>query len=111
MSNHLFFYLQIKSKKTIIFFICVKSCHTAGVILLRNHKKTGIMNEVNFINYLLLAFFVAGTFYVTRIVAKEVCDDFQRYMRPFKRLMRRCLLRMVHGVLSFFRTFSINTAA
>lgn len=79
--------------------------------MLRNHKKRGIMNEVNFINYLLLAFFVAGTFYVTRIVAKEVRDDFQRYLKPVKRLMRRYLLRFVHEVLSFFRAFSIRTAS
>ena len=69
------------------------------------------MNEVNFINYLLLAFFVAGTFYVTKIVAKEVCDDFQRYIKPVKRLMRRYLLRVVHEALSFFRTFSIRTVS
>lgn len=67
------------------------------------------MNEVNFINYLLLAFFVAGTFYVTLIVAKEVCDDFQRYLKPVKRLMRIYLSRFAHDTLSFLRTFSIHT--
>lgn len=66
------------------------------------------MNEVNFISYLLLAFFVAGTFYVTLIVAKEVCDDFQQYLRPFKRLMRRYLSRFAHYTLSLLRTFSIH---
>ena len=73
--------------------------------MLRNHKKRGIMNEVNFINYLLLAFFVAGTFYVAFVVAKEVRDDFQRYIKPIMRLMRRYLSRIVLEILSFFRTF------
>lgn len=62
------------------------------------------MNEVNFISYLLLAFFVAGTFYVVRIVVREVYDDFSRYMKPFKRLLRRYLLRFMHEKSSFLRT-------
>ena len=66
------------------------------------------MNEVNFINYLLLAFFVAGTFYVTSIVAKEVCDDFSRYLKPVKRLMRRQLSRLMHDASSFLRYFSLR---
>ena len=67
------------------------------------------MNEVNIINYLLLVFFVAGTVYVTAIVAKEVCDDFLRYVKPVKRLLRRYLLRFIHETESFFRAFSIHT--
>ena len=66
------------------------------------------MNEVNFINYLLLAFFVAGTFYVTSIVAKEVSDDFSRYLKPVKRLLRRYLSRMMHDASSFLRSFFLR---
>ena len=66
------------------------------------------MNEVNFINYLLLAFFVAGTFYVASIVAKEVCDDFTRYLKPVKRLMRRQLSRLMQDASSFLRYFSLR---
>ena len=66
------------------------------------------MNEVNFVIYLLLAFFVAGTFYVTLIVAKEVCADFQRYVKPVKRLLRRCLSRYMHEASSFLRSFYIH---
>ena len=69
------------------------------------------MNEVNFINYLLLAFFVAGTFYVTMIVAKEVRDDFSRYLRPVKRLVRRHFLRIVHEVVSSLRALSMRAAS
>lgn len=69
------------------------------------------MNEVNFINYLLLALFVAGTFYVTMIVAKEVCDDFSRYLRPIKRLMRRHFLRIVHEVVSSLRALTMRAAS
>ena len=69
------------------------------------------MNEVNFINYLLLAFFVAGTSYVTFVVAKEVRDDFLRHLKPVKRLMRRCLLRFLHEASSYLRTFSMRAAS
>ena len=69
------------------------------------------MNEVNIINYLLLAFFVAGTFYVTVVVAKEVCEDFSRHLRPVKRLMRRWLLRVVHEAAASLRSFSMRVAS
>ncbi len=67
------------------------------------------MYEVNFINYLLLAIFVIGTLYVTLIVAKEVCDDLQRNIKPVKRLLRIYLSRHLHYAFSLFRSLSIHT--
>ena len=69
------------------------------------------MNEVNFINYLLLAFFVAGTYYVVLIVAKEVRDDLLRYFKPLKRLFRRYLSRRMHEASSVFRIFSVRAVS
>ncbi len=66
------------------------------------------MNDVNIISYLLLAFFVAGTSYVTISVAKEVRDDFRMYVKPIKRLLRRYLSHFMHEFTSFFRSFSMR---
>ncbi len=56
------------------------------------------MNGASFINYLLLAIFIAGTSYVTYVTVKEIYNDLVHSLKALKRL-----LRIHHRIHTFFK--------
>lgn len=46
------------------------------------------MNGANIIIYLLLAFFIIGTSYLTYITAKEIVSEFRHHLKALTRLPR-----------------------
>ena len=68
------------------------------------------MNGANIIIYLLLAFFIAGTSYLTYITTKDIMVEFRHHMKALARVPRiRNAIRYLKNIANFNST-TVGTA-